>query len=45
MRYIIANNLKLKDIKGIVNKKFYDSLIEKRRFRTSEVYAKNNLQD
>ena len=30
MRYIIENNLKLKDIEGIVNQKFYDRLIEKK---------------
>lgn len=30
MRYTIANNLKLKDIEGKVNQKFYDRLIEKK---------------
>lgn len=30
MRYIIDNNLKLKDIEGIVNQKAYDRLIEKK---------------
>ena len=29
-RYIMANNLKLKDIKGTVNQKFYEKLIEKK---------------
>ena len=28
MRYIIDNNLKLKDIEDMVNQKFYDKLIE-----------------
>lgn len=30
MIYIIAKNLKLKDIEGIVNQKVYDRLIEKK---------------
>ena len=30
MRYIIDNNLKLKDIEDMVKKKIYDKLIEKK---------------
>ena len=30
MRYMIANNLKLKKIEGILNQKVYDRLIEKK---------------
>ena len=29
VRYIIANNMKLKDIEGTMNQKFYERLIEK----------------
>ena len=30
MRYIIANNLKIKNIEGTINQKSYDRLIEKK---------------
>ena len=36
MRYIIENNLKLKDIEDIVNQKVYDRLIEKKAPKREE---------
>ena len=36
MRYIIANNIKLQDIKGVVNQKVYVKLIEKKAPKIEE---------
>lgn len=36
MRYIIAKNIKLKAIEGIVNQKVYDRLIEKKALAREE---------